>query len=486
MTTTRPSQAKLPRSTLLRDPCNQERPVCQNGPSPHLPKNSQMRRYPNALVPFALTPSYPLPSRVTHHTKPHPSPTAHSQSAPSASEGISIPYLSCSAWPNVPGMINSTHSSNISTKRYASKSQDSSYAACGNETTDATRNMRALTLAQDAEPSRMEPARVLELRRLQPRTPYRADAWETALNRTGLINFFPNILSGLREGFCVGYPTPFRVQTPPNSTSLSVYEHEFKDIVNKELDKGRYIGPLTFSTIEAFLGPYQSSPLSLIPKSGKPGKFRLIQNFSFPIETSFRFLSASVNSAITSEFFPCTWGKFSTIYLLILCLPTGSQVAMRDVAEAYRTVPLHELQWPAAVVRISETTACIDTCIAFGASPSCGAYGLIADAGAEILRANGIGPLDKWVDDHLFFRIPRLHLKQYNIARRQWDADIMHTGPRHTASRIWYSGVEHPNGSTEEFSESCIFPICDLSNNSPQSEDDAVFTYNFADIDEIS
>jgi hypothetical protein len=91
----------------------------------------------------------------------------------------------------------------------------------------------------------MEPACVLELRRLRPQTPYRADAWETALNWTGLINFFPNIPSGLREGFCVGYPTPFRVQTPLNSTSLSVYEHEFKDIVNKELDKGRYIGPLT-------------------------------------------------------------------------------------------------------------------------------------------------------------------------------------------------------------------------------------------------
>ena len=164
---------------------------------------------------------------------------------------------------------------------------------------------------------------------------------------------------------------PSCVQTPPNSTSLATYEAEFGKIVNKELSKGRYLGPLPFAVIEAFLGPFQSSPLSLIPKPG----FRLVQNFSFPIETSPCFPSPSVNGAITTRFFPCTWGKFSTIYLLISRLPTGSQVATHDVAEAYRMIPLHELQWPAAVVRISETMACIDMCVAFGASPSCGVYG---------------------------------------------------------------------------------------------------------------
>jgi len=45
----------------------------------------------------------------------------------------------------------------------------------------------------------------------------------------------------------------------------------------------------------------------------------------------------------------------------------------------------------------------LNTCVAFGASPSCGTYGCIADMGAEILRAHGIGPFDKWVDDHIFF-----------------------------------------------------------------------------------
>jgi hypothetical protein len=62
----------------------------------------------------------------------------------------------------------------------------------------------------------------------------------------------------------------------------------------------------------------------------------------------------------------------------------------------------------------------------------------------------------------------------------------MLTGWKHTASRIWYSGIEHADGSIEEFDESCVFPIKDLTNKSFRSEEDMRFTYNFADIDEIS
>ena len=62
----------------------------------------------------------------------------------------------------------------------------------------------------------------------------------------------------------------------------------------------------------------------------------------------------------------------------------------------------------------------------------------------------------------------------------------MTTGLKHTMSRVWYSGLEHPDGSVEEFNESCAFPIQDLSNRSLRSEEDMRFTYNIADINKIS
>ena len=276
-------------------------------------------------------------------------------------------------------------SSNDSTKCCALEKLEPPYAVHGNVIMVVPKNTTICISVQDAEHSHMALVDVLMLRKQWPRMPYKAEAWKQALRRAGLLEHFSSIPSGLHKGFTVGYPMLDHVQTPPNSTSLSVYEKKFKEIVNKELTKERYIGPFPFMTIEAAIGPFQSSPLSLIPKPGKPGKFRLVQNFSFPIQTSTCFPNPSVNDAITTGLLPCMWGKFSTIFLLVVRLPPGSQAATQDVAEAYRTVPLHESQWPVAVVRISETSACIDTCVAFGASPSCGVYGQVADVGAEIL-----------------------------------------------------------------------------------------------------
>ena len=216
----------------------------------------------------------------------------------------------------------------------------------------------------------MEPATVLEQRRLQPWTLYNG-GWEHVLQQAGLLRRFPSIPAGLQEGFIVGYLNIHHVQFPPNSTTISLYNSSFDEIIKKELAKGRYISP------------FQSSPLSLIPKPGHPDKFRLVQNFSFPVKSSPCFPNPSINCTIDTALFPCTWGKFSTIFLLISRLPPGSQVATRDVAKAYQTILLHPSQWLAAVVCISDSLVCIDTCVAFGASPSCGMYSCIADVGGK-------------------------------------------------------------------------------------------------------
>jgi hypothetical protein len=82
-------------------------------------------------------------------------------------------------------------------------------------------------------------------------------------------------------------------------------------------------------------------------------------------------------------------------------------------------VPLHSLQWPAGVVCASEDQFYIDMCMAFGATPSAGAYGHVADAGVEVFHHRGIGPLDQWVDDYIFFCIRYEYLKQFNGTRKE-------------------------------------------------------------------
>lgn len=282
----------------------------------------------------------------------------------------------------------------------------------------------------------------------------------------------------------LGFPSISVTFNPPNDVSLSEHPEKFEAIVAKEFDRGRYLGPYSRAELEYLIGPFQSSPLSLIPKPHKPQSLRLIQNLSYPRIPRNGF--SSINSSIDSSLFPFTWGTFSATSLLICTLPPGSQAACRDIAEAFRTIPMHPSQWPGAVVRLSNDVDiyALDTCSMFGGSPSPGVHGHVADAGADLMRYTGIGPLVKWIDDHFFARILLVHLDDYN--RRRRDAARRISGQRHIRGRLWYTGGNLPDDSVEEFAEDCAFPLRDLSAASPRSAEDAAFTYCFADIDMLS
>ena len=157
-----------------------------------------------------------------------------------------------------------------------------------------------------------------------------------------------------------------------------------------------------------------------------------------------------------------------------------------NVAEAYHTIPLHHSQWPSTVIRLSDNAFAIDTALCFGSGPSAGMYGTVWNLASDILRFQGIGPISSWVDDHLFIRIRRDFLPEYNQMRRAWNRDIVLRGRQQEGGRIWFGGWRLEDGTLDEFDEECAFPCKDLSGLSACSADDAIYTYNFDDIDVIS
>ncbi|KAF7348033.1 Reverse transcriptase/ribonuclease H [Mycena sanguinolenta] len=340
--------------------------------------------------------------------------------------------------------------------------------------------------AQGVETRIMELSAALERRMLRAITPLKPDAWEHLLSAAGLLHRYPHICFSLRHGFDIGIRPITISHTPFNSPTLLDHANAFAAIVEHEFRCQRYIGPFTQAELESCMGPFQSSPLSLIPKAHSPQKLRLVQNFSFPHTPSHSHIS--INHSIDSDSFPSTWGTFNIFALSCSRLPPGSQGAIRDVAEAYRTVPTCASQWPGAVVRLSPNDEfAVDTCVAFGVSSGSGAYGNLADAGADILRSQGIGPLGHWVDDHCFLRVLLKHLARYNLQRKEWRAHIISAGGRHhDGGRIWFGGGKLAADILEEFDEDMAFPIADLSTASVRSPEDARYSYNFADIDRVT
>lgn len=156
----------------------------------------------------------------------------------------------------------------------------------------------------------------------------------------------------------------------------------------------------------------------------------------------------SNNLQVDSTLFPCEWGTFHTVCTLIHTLPQGSQGATRDMAEAYCTVLLHPSQWPALFA--------VDTSLCFGYGPSAGTYGTVWDAGLVVFQAAGIGPIIAWVDDHLFFRLPRDTIADYNKMRETKAHVIAKQGGRLKDNGCWwFKGEVLANGTHEEFAEDC-------------------------------
>ena len=135
-------------------------------------------------------------------------------------------------------------------------------------------------------------------------------------------------------------------------------------------------------------------------------------------------------------------------------IPPGSQGAVRNVAEAYRTIPLHPSQWHTLVVRLSESEFAVDSATCFGFRPLGGLYGKVGNTGIDIMHASGIGPILRWVDDHLFIRIPSSTLMSYNQLRND---TATHGGHKTKGGQSWFAGSSLADDQIKEFNEDHTF-----------------------------
>jgi len=157
-------------------------------------------------------------------------------------------------------------------------------------------------------------------------TPYQPDKWHDLLQIHSLLDKYAHIPSSLQYGFNAGIKYIAHMFIPHNDKLIAMHQSFFQQIIDCEFSTTRYEGPFSQQQVEDCIGPFQTSPLSIIPKLHKPGKFQIVQNFSSPYTGAPG--TRSINADITSSHFPCTWGTFETICSTIHHLPKGSQAAV--------------------------------------------------------------------------------------------------------------------------------------------------------------
>jgi len=264
----------------------------------------------------------------------------------------------------------------------------------------------------DAEQRIMVLRDALMQRKPKPVTPYFANTWENLLQEYGLVSWYLYLVDSLHNGFSVGIPTIVHTFTPLNSAACAENADVFDNIISHKVCTGHYMGPLIKDELEGVIRPFQSSPVSLVPKPHKPGALCLVQDLSFPHNVS---IHASINSFLISDNVSCTWGTFRAFSLLCARLPPGSQGAVQDMVETYCSIPLHPSKWARTTIRNrGYDSVIVNINLCFGVTPGTGCYRHIVDMGADIICAHGISPLVKWVDDHVFLWILHEHLNSYN------------------------------------------------------------------------
>ena len=149
------------------------------------------------------------------------------------------------------------------------------------------------------------------------------------------------------------------------------------------------------------------SPLGIIPKRNKPGKWRLIVDLSSP-------QGISINDGIDTDKSSLSYASVDHLAALVVSTGRGGFLLKADIREAYRMVPVHPqdkhllgVQWESAVY--------IDKALLFCLRSAPKIFSAVADAVQWILYNKGIQKGLHYLDDFI------LVAESLQLAERQKD-----------------------------------------------------------------
>lgn len=222
-------------------------------------------------------------------------------------------------------------------------------------------------------------------------------------------NILHHFLSGYDEaeknflvnGFTYGFRIPFDGNLPSqnvirNHPSALANKDEVNKKIIEELKAGRIMGPFRVKPPNLIC-----SPLALVPKK-EPGKFRLIQDLSFPKGTS-------INDGIDHQFTEIHYDSVDIVVQKVKQCGRNCLMAKTDIENAFRILPIHPLNrhllgfsWA-----LEDTVEYyMDACLVMGLSISCQLFSRFSAALQWIMETNHQAIMSHILDDFFFVGPP--------------------------------------------------------------------------------
>lgn len=204
-------------------------------------------------------------------------------------------------------------------------------------------------------------------------------------------DFRDKLLSYARHGVPLGYDGPRATRVSHNWPSAYEYAQAVQNIIDKDVSKGRLLGPFT----EPPFINFTSSPVGAFEKRSS-GKIRVIHDLSWPP-------GASVNDGITCD---CSV-QYITIDQIVEAVRVngqGTEMAKIDLEDAFKHVLVRPQDWELLGItwpdRNGKNQFYVQTVLPFGCRSSPMLFTLFAQGLKYAMQKEGATLIEHYLDDY--------------------------------------------------------------------------------------
>jgi len=155
---------------------------------------------------------------------------------------------------------------------------------------------------------------------------------------------------------------------------------------------------IRLSKEEAASARVHCSPIGIIPKRNKPGKWRLIVDLSAPEGTS-------TNDGVDKEACSLSYTSVDYIAARVASMGQGTQLAKMDIKQAYRMIPVHPCDRRLLGMRWRDGVF-VDKTLPFGLRSAPLIFTAVADALQWAMEERGVTFTEHYIDDFITLGAP--------------------------------------------------------------------------------